>query len=37
MESILKALKEIMLYGIFGILLMGTFLFFLKILVTVSF
>ena len=37
METIIKAIKELMLYVFLGIFLGGTFLLFMKILVAVSY
>lgn len=37
MESIIKAMKETMLYALFAILLVGIFLIFMQILMAVSY
>lgn len=37
MESIIKAIKETMMYALFAVLLTGVFLLFMKILLLVSY
>lgn len=37
MEAIIKAIKEVMMYALFGFLLTGIFLIFMKILMVVSY